>query len=60
MKGRAMVPGASNYRQRGERMPDNGTATDGACVVCGERWSVRYYPGDGRGPYCAEHFPKQD
>lgn len=33
----------------------------GACIVCGERYSIMYWtcvPGSS-GPYCAAHFPKE-
>jgi hypothetical protein len=51
-----MVPGYSSGLKQGEKMPNDGTAQDGRCVVCGERYSSRYYL-NSRGPFCAAHFP---
>ena len=41
---------------------DNGTASGGGCLVCGERYSIMYWmcaPASS-GPYCAEHFPMEN
>jgi hypothetical protein len=51
-----MVPGFSNGLQQGNEMPNSGTAQDGRCLVCGKRFSARYWSGT-EGPYCAQHFP---
>lgn len=55
-----MVPSYWNGLQQGERMEDRGTAVEVGCVVCGTRFTRRYYASytDGKtyGPYCAEHF----
>lgn len=50
-----MVPGYSSGLKQGEKMPNDGTARDGRCVVCGERYSSRYYL-NSRGPFCGMHF----
>ena len=55
-----MAPGNSNGLDLGSPMPTDGTATDGICVVCGRRFSNRYYLGTGGGPYCADHVPQPD
>jgi hypothetical protein len=59
-----MVPGYYNGLQPGERLADIGTtAADGACVVCGRRFTHRYWAawtdGTSSGPYCAAHFPRE-
>lgn len=51
-----MVPGFSNGLPQGLKMPNDGTAQDGRCLVCQKRFSQRYYVNDC-GPYCAQHFP---
>jgi hypothetical protein len=51
-----MVPGYSNSLQQGSKLPNDGTAQDGRCLVCNQRFSNIYWRGS-RGPFCAAHFP---
>ena len=42
---------------QGTKLPKDGTACGDECRVCGDRYTIRYYTGDGRGPYCSAHIP---
>lgn len=56
-----MVPGFWNGKDQGNPLPSDGTARDGACLVCGGRFSHIYWvvSGSSKGPYCAAHFPRE-
>lgn len=36
-------------------MSNDGTGRDGQCVICGRKFTMRYYIGD-RGPFCGDHI----
>lgn len=48
-----------HVQPRGDRMPEGGTARGDECVVCGRRFTIRYYVRRG-GPFCGDHIPTTD